>query len=83
MSTVVPGLGFTRVRGILLMLGEIVRLAFGGTSQIGRVYLHQWRIIAARERHIDELVKEIRRLDALLAEHGLDLTENDGLEDAE
>jgi hypothetical protein len=82
-NTVIPGLGFTRIRGILLMLGEIVRLAFGGTSRIGRVYLHQWRIIAARDRYIEELTKEIRRLDALLTEHGLDTAETDGLEDAQ
>lgn len=83
MSAVVPGLGFTRLRGVLLMLGEAVRLAFGGTSRIGRVYVHQWRIIAARDRYIEELTKEIRRLDALLTEHGLDTQESDELEDNE
>lgn len=72
MSTLVQGLGLTRVRGILFMLGEAVRLAFGGTSRVGRIFLKQQQHISKRERYIEELVKEIRRLDALLTEHGLD-----------
>jgi hypothetical protein len=77
----INGLGLTRVRGIVLMLSEAARLVFGGTSRIGRVYLHQWRLIQARDRYIEELTQEIRRLDALLTEHGLDTQERDDLED--
>ncbi|MBK9949869.1 MAG: hypothetical protein IPP12_22305 [Nitrospira sp.] len=46
MSAIVPGLGFTRLRGVLLMLGEAVRLVFGGTSRIGMVYVHLFKVLA-------------------------------------
>lgn len=62
MSAVVPGLGFTRLRGVLLMLGEAVRLAFGGTSRIGRVYVHLFKVLAKSESRVDELTRENIRL---------------------
>lgn len=62
MSAIVPGLGFTRLRGVLLMLGEAVSLVFGGTSRIGMVYVHLFKVLAKSESRVDELTRENIRL---------------------
>lgn len=51
---IVQGLGLTRLRSVLLLLGDAVRVAFTGKSSIGRVFM-------AQRSHINLLRKRLER----------------------
>lgn len=51
---IVQGLGLTRLRSVLLLLGDAVRVVFTGKSSIGRVFMTQ-------HSHINLLRKRLER----------------------